>query len=153
MYIKRSQVYGYLGEFNKVLVDAQMSVQIQPSVDSYISQGNALYMLKRFDEAIKAFSYGLGLDPRNQSIKVCLDKMIVDCKKAIEHGKDSIEKAFITTLKIYMNWKQAREFYEKSKSPFRSPEIKTLLSEIKMRINEEEAETENELREFNSISI
>lgn len=75
------------------------------------------------------------------------EKCIKECEKAIEIGRENradfklIAKAFTRIGNAYKKmeqWKLAKTYFEKSMSEHRTPEIKTLLSEVERRIVEEE---------------
>lgn len=119
--------------------------------------GNDEYKKKNFDEALKHYNRAVELDPTDITYYLNIaavyfeqkefDKCIEQCEKAIEIGRENradfklIAKAFTRighSHKKLNNWKQAKVFYEKSMSEHRTPEIKTLLSEIEKKIKEEE---------------
>ncbi|XP_058798627.1 stress-induced-phosphoprotein 1 [Phymastichus coffea] len=119
--------------------------------------GNTAYKKKNFEEALKHYRKAIELDPTDityllngaavyfeqKEYKKCIEQ----CEKAIEIGRENradfklIAKAFTrigNSHKKMNNWKQAKIFYEKSLSEHRTPEIKTLLSEVEKKIKEEE---------------
>ncbi|XP_011498449.1 PREDICTED: stress-induced-phosphoprotein 1 [Ceratosolen solmsi marchali] len=135
--------------------------------------GNVAYKKKNFEEALKHYNKAVELDPleimyylniaavyfEQKEYNAC----IAQCEKAIDIGRENradfklIAKAFTRighSHKKMDNLKQAKVYYEKSMSEHRTPEIKTLLSEIEKTIKEDErkayidpvkAETENKL--------
>lgn len=119
--------------------------------------GNAAYRKKSFDEALEHYNKAVELDPTEIIYLLNIaavyfeqkeyEKCIGQCEKAIEIGRENradfklIAKAFTRIGHAYKrmeNWKQAKVYYEKSMSEHRTPEIKTLLSDIDKIIKEEE---------------
>ncbi|XP_061704073.1 stress-induced-phosphoprotein 1 [Cydia pomonella] len=119
--------------------------------------GNESYKKKDFDAAI--FHYRKAIEHDSSDItfytnmaavyfeKKEYEKCIKECEKAIEIGRENradfklIAKAFTRIGNAYKKmeqWKLAKTYYEKSMSEHRTPEIKTLLSEVEKRIVEEE---------------
>ncbi|CAL1677226.1 unnamed protein product [Lasius platythorax] len=119
--------------------------------------GNEAYKKKSFEEALQHYNKAVELD--STEIVYLLNiaavyfeqkeyqKCIAQCEKAIEVGRENradfklIAKAFTRIGHAYKkmeNWKQAKVYYEKSMSEHRTPEIKTLLSNIDKKIREEE---------------
>lgn len=119
--------------------------------------GNEAYKKKCFEEALQHYNKAIELD--STEIVYLLNiaavyfeqkeyqKCIAQCEKAIEVGRENradfklIAKAFTRIGHAYKkmeNWKQAKVYYEKSMSEHRTPEIKTLLSNIDKIIKEEE---------------
>lgn len=119
--------------------------------------GNEAYKKKCFEEALQHYNKAIELD--STEIVYLLNiaavyfeqkeyqKCIAQCEKAIEVGRENradfklIAKAFTRIGHAYKkmeNWKQAKVYYEKSMSEHRTPEIKTLLSDIDKIIKEEE---------------
>jgi tetratricopeptide (TPR) repeat protein len=120
-------------------------------------KGNDFYKKKAFEQAIQHYSKAIEHDPTDITFYNNLaavyfeqkefDKCIKECEKAIEIGRENradfklIAKSFLRIgnaykrLKDYVN---AKIYYEKSMSEHRTPEIKTLLSEIEKKIKEEE---------------
>ncbi|XP_012152804.1 stress-induced phosphoprotein 1 [Megachile rotundata] len=119
--------------------------------------GNDAYKKKNFEEALQHYNKAVELDPTEIIYLLNIaavyfeqkeyDKCIAQCEKAIEVGRENradfklIAKAFTRIGHAYKkmgNWKQAKVYYEKSMSEHRTPEIKTLLSDIDKIIKEEE---------------
>lgn len=119
--------------------------------------GNEAYKKKNFEEALQHYNKAVELDPTEIIYLLNIaavyfeqkdyDKCIAQCEKAIEVGRENradfklIAKAFTRIGHAYKkmgNWKQAKVYYEKSMSEHRTPEIKTLLSDIDKIIKEEE---------------
>lgn len=119
--------------------------------------GNAAYKKKDFDEALKHYNEALQHDPTdityyNNIAAVYFEQKnyeecIKQCEKGIEVGRENradfklISKALSRIGNAYKKmeqWKLAKTFYEKSLSEYRTPEVKTLLSEIEKKIKEEE---------------
>lgn len=119
--------------------------------------GNEAYKKKNFTEALEHYNKAIELDPTditylNNVAAVYFEqkeyeKCIEQCEKAIEIGRENradfklIAKAFTRIGNAYKkleNWKQAKVYYEKSMSEHRTPEIKTLLSDIDRKIKEAE---------------
>ncbi|KAL0121072.1 hypothetical protein PUN28_008653 [Cardiocondyla obscurior] len=119
--------------------------------------GNEAYKKRSFEEALEHYNKAVELD--STEIVYLLNiaavyfeqkeyhKCIAQCEKAIEIGRENradfklIAKAFTRIGHAYKkmeNWKQAKVYYEKSMSEHRTPEIKTLLSDIDKIIKEEE---------------
>ncbi|XP_015522942.2 stress-induced-phosphoprotein 1 [Neodiprion lecontei] len=119
--------------------------------------GNEAYKKKNFEAALEHYNKAIELDPtdityRNNVAAVYFEqkeyqKCIEQCEQAIEVGRENradfklIAKAFTRIGNAYKkleNWKQAKVYYEKSMSEHRTPEIKTLLSDIDKKIKEQE---------------
>ncbi|XP_033312985.1 stress-induced-phosphoprotein 1 [Bombus bifarius] len=119
--------------------------------------GNDAYKQKKFEPALQHYNKAVELDPTEIIYLLNIaavyfeqkeyDKCIAQCEKAIEVGRENradfklIAKAFTRIGHAYKkmeNWKQAKVYYEKSMSEHRTPEIKTLLSDIDKIIKEEE---------------
>ncbi|XP_035732907.1 stress-induced-phosphoprotein 1-like [Vespa mandarinia] len=119
--------------------------------------GNEAYKKKNFEEALQHYNKAVELDPTEIVYLLNIaavyfeqkeyEKCIAQCEKAIEVGRENradfklIAKAFTRIGHAYekmANWKQAKVYYEKSMSEHRTPEIKTLLSDIDKIIKEEE---------------
>lgn len=119
--------------------------------------GNDAYKQKKFEPALQHYNKAVELDPTEIIYLLNIaavyfeqkeyDKCIAQCEKAIEIGRENradfklIAKAFTRIGHAYKkmeNWKQAKVYYEKSMSEHRTPEIKTLLSDIDKIIKEEE---------------
>lgn len=68
-YSNRSAALLSLGKAEKALEDATECVNIKPDwAKGYGRRGAALYALERFDDAIKAYDEGLGLDASNKQL-------------------------------------------------------------------------------------
>ncbi|KAL6260272.1 hypothetical protein P5V15_007804 [Pogonomyrmex californicus] len=119
--------------------------------------GNEAYKKKNFEEALQHYNKAVELDSTEIVYLLNIaavyfeqkeyEKCITQCEKAIDVGRENradfklIAKAFTRIGHAYKkmeNWKQAKVYYEKSMSEHRTPEIKTLLSDIDKIIKEEE---------------
>ncbi|XP_043253235.1 stress-induced-phosphoprotein 1 isoform X1 [Colletes gigas] len=119
--------------------------------------GNDNYKKKNFAEALRHYNKAVELDPTEIIYLLNIaavnfeqkeyEKCIAQCEKAIEVGRENradfklIAKAFTRIGHAYKkmeDWKQAKVYYEKSMSEHRTPEIKTLLSDIDKIIKEGE---------------
>lgn len=119
--------------------------------------GNEAYKKKNFEEALQRYNRAVALDPTEIIYMLNIaaiyfeqkeyEKCIAQCEAAIEVGRENradfklIGKAFTRIGHAYKkmgNWQQAKVYYEKSMSEHRTPEIKTLLSEIDKIIKEEQ---------------
>lgn len=119
--------------------------------------GNAAYKKKDFEEALKHYNEALQHDPNdityyNNIAAVYFEQKkyeecIKQCEKGIEVGRENradfklISKALSRIGNAYRKmeqWKLAKTFYEKSLSEYRTPDVKTLLSEMEKKIKEEE---------------
>ncbi|RLU23036.1 hypothetical protein DMN91_005314 [Ooceraea biroi] len=135
--------------------------------------GNEAYKKRGFEEALQHYNTAVELDPTEIIYLLNIaavyfeqkeyERCIAQCEKAIEVGRENradfklIAKAFTRIGHAYKkmeNWKQAKVYYEKSMSEHRTPEIKTLVSDIdkiikeverKAYIDPEKAEQEKEL--------
>ncbi|KAF9797565.1 hypothetical protein SFRURICE_007342 [Spodoptera frugiperda] len=120
-------------------------------------QGNECYKKKDFDNALKHYQKAVEHDPTDITFYTNMaavyfeqkeyEKCIKECEKAIDIGRENradfklIAKAFTRIGNAYKKmeqWKLAKTYFEKSMSEHRTPEIKTLLSEVERRIVEEE---------------
>ncbi|XP_043474728.1 stress-induced-phosphoprotein 1 [Leptopilina heterotoma] len=121
------------------------------------NQGNEAYKKKNFEVALEHYNKAVKLDPTDITFQLNIaavyfeqkeyQKCIEQCEQAIEIGRENradfklIAKAFTRighSYKKINQWKQAKINYEKSMSEHRTPEIRTLLSDIEKRIKEEE---------------
>ncbi|XP_044731476.1 stress-induced-phosphoprotein 1 [Chrysoperla carnea] len=119
--------------------------------------GNEAYKKKNFETALEHYQKAVEHDPtdityQNNIAAVYFEqkeykKCIEQCEKAIEIGRENradfklIAKAFTRIGNAYKkleDWHSAKTYYEKSMSEHRTPEIKTLLSQIEAKIKEEE---------------
>ncbi|CAK1600586.1 unnamed protein product [Parnassius mnemosyne] len=119
--------------------------------------GNECYKKKDFANAIQHYQKAVEHDPTDITFYTNIaavyfeqkdyEKCIKECEKAIDIGRENradfklIAKAFTRIGNAYKKmeqWKLAKTYYEKSMSEHRTPEIKTLLSEVERRIVEEE---------------
>lgn len=119
--------------------------------------GNEAYKKKDFVTALEHYNKALEHDSSdityyNNIAAVYFEqkeykKCIEQCEKAIEVGRENradfklIAKAFTrigNSYKKLCDWYSAKTYYEKSMSEHRTPEIKTLLSDIEKKIKEEE---------------
>ena len=119
--------------------------------------GNEAYKKKNFEVALEHYNKAVQLDPTEITFMLNIaavyfeqkeyQKCIEQCEKAIEIGRENradfklIAKAFTRIGHAYKkmgNYKQAKVFYEKSMSEHRTPEIRTLISDIEKIIKEEE---------------
>lgn len=119
--------------------------------------GNEAYKKKDFEVAIQHYTLAIEQDPTDitfynnlaavhfeqKNFKLCIET----CEKGIEIGREHyadfklIAKAFTRIGNAYKklnDCKTAKMYYEKSMSEHRTPEIRTLLSEVEKRIKEEE---------------
>jgi tetratricopeptide (TPR) repeat protein len=119
--------------------------------------GNAAYKKKDFATALTHYNKAIEHDPTDltfhsniaavyfeqKEFRLC----IAECEKAIEKGRENradyklISKVFCRIGNSYRKLnenKQAKTFFEKSLSEHRTPEVKTLLSQVEAVIKEEE---------------
>lgn len=120
-------------------------------------KGNDAYKKKNFDLAIRHYMNAIEHDPTDITFYNNLaavyfeqkdyEKCIEECQKGISIGRENradfklIAKACTRIGNAYKklkDWQNAKAYYEKSMSEHRTPEIKTLLSEIEKKIKEEE---------------
>nr|XP_021199233.2 stress-induced-phosphoprotein 1 [Helicoverpa armigera] len=120
-------------------------------------QGNECYKKKDLENALKHYQKAMEHDPTDITFYTNMaavyfeqkeyEKCIKECEKAIDIGRENradfklIAKAFTRIGNAYKKmeqWKLAKTYFEKSMSEHRTPEIKTLLSEVERRIVEEE---------------
>lgn len=119
--------------------------------------GNEAYKKKDFVAALEHYQKAIEHDPSditfyNNVAAVYFEqkdynKCIAECEKGIEIGRENradfklISKALTRIGNAHRkleNWISAKTYYEKSLSEYRTPEVKTLLSETEKRIKEEE---------------
>lgn len=119
--------------------------------------GNAAYKKKDFDTALVHYSKAIEHDPTDltfysniaavQFEQKDYRKCIEECEKAIAVGRENradyklIAKVFTragNSSKKLGEYKQAKAYYEKSLSEHRTPEVKTMLSQMEAIIKEEE---------------
>lgn len=119
--------------------------------------GNAAYKKKDFETALAHYNKAIEHDPTDITFYSNIAavyfeqkeyrKCISECEKAIEVGRENradyklIAKAFCRTGNSYKKlgeFKQAKTYFEKSLSEHRTPEVKTLLSQVEAIIKEEE---------------
>lgn len=119
--------------------------------------GNEAYKKKDFQNAIEHYTKAIEHDPTDITFYNNLaavffeqkeyEKCISECEKGIEIGRENradfklIAKALTRIGNAYKRlkqWQTAKTYYEKSMSEHRTPEIKTLLSDIEKVIREEE---------------
>ncbi|CAG9861954.1 unnamed protein product [Phyllotreta striolata] len=120
-------------------------------------EGNSCYKKKDFDNAIKHYRQAIEHDPTDITFYNNLaavyferkefDQCIKECEKGIEIGRENradfklIAKSFMRIGNAHRklkDYKTAKIFYEKSMSEHRTPEIKTLLSDVERIIKDEE---------------
>ncbi|KAK6035159.1 tetratricopeptide repeat protein [Cooperia oncophora] len=119
--------------------------------------GNAAYKLKNFEEAHKHYDKAIELDPSNITFYTNkaaayfeehkYDDCIEVCKKAVEIGREQradfklIAKAMARAGNAYSkkeDLKEALNWYEKSVSEFRDPEVVKRAKELEKLIKETE---------------
>ncbi|XP_071455018.1 stress-induced-phosphoprotein 1 [Hetaerina americana] len=119
--------------------------------------GNAAYKKRDFETALACYEKAIELNPNNMTFytnmaavhfeKKDYKKCVEVCEKAIEIGRENradfklIARAFTRIGNAYKkleDWQNAKVFYEKSMSEHRTPEIKTLLSEVEKQLKEME---------------
>lgn len=119
--------------------------------------GNAAYKKKDLTNALKHYEEAIENDPSDITFynnlaavyfeKKEYEKCISECEKGIEIGRENradfklISKALSRIGNAYKKlekWQLAKTYYEKSLSEYRTPEVKTLLSEIEKKIKAEE---------------
>ncbi|CAH0556104.1 unnamed protein product [Brassicogethes aeneus] len=119
-------------------------------------RGNAFYKKKEFDEAIAHYRKAIEHDPTDITFYNNLaavyfeqkefEKCIKECENGIEIGRENradyklIAKSFMRIGNAYKKLKKyesAKTYYEKSLSEHRTPEAKSLLSDVEKVIKEE----------------
>lgn len=133
----------------------------------YKTEGNGLYKQRKFDEAIALYDKAWNLDSditylNNRAAaeyeKGDYDTAIATCKLAIEHGRDVfadyklLAKAFARAGNAFQkkdDLKSAIEYYNKSLTEHRTPDIlnKLRTAEKELKIKEKEAYVDPELAE------
>ncbi|KAL7042523.1 hypothetical protein ACKWTF_001175 [Chironomus riparius] len=120
-------------------------------------EGNAAYKKKDFDTALIHYNKAIEHDPTDITFYSNIAavyfeqkeyrKCIVECEKGIDIGRENradyklIAKAFTRIGNSYRKlgeFKSAKTYFEKSLSEHRTPEVKTLLSDVEALIREEE---------------
>ncbi|KYB24621.1 stress-induced-phosphoprotein 1 [Tribolium castaneum] len=120
-------------------------------------QGNEFYKKKNFEKAIEFYNQAIEHDPTDITFYNNLaavffeqkdyDRCIKECERAIDIGRENradfklIAKSFLRIGNAYKrlkDYQNAKIYYEKSMSEHRTPEIKTLLSDVEKIIKEEE---------------
>lgn len=133
------------------LQDRKAQAQVQKEL------GNEAYKKKNFDVAIEHYTKAIECDPTNivfynNLAAVHFEKRdyaacIAECERGIDVGRQNgadfklIAKSFTRIANAYKkmdNLPAAKVNYEKAMSEHRTPEVKTLLSEIEQRIKEDE---------------
>ncbi|XP_078037049.1 stress-induced phosphoprotein 1 [Augochlora pura] len=144
----------------QLLTNPEFIEDLQVLIDGPLQKkqlGNEAYKKKNFEEALKHYYKAIEFDPGEITYQLNVaavyfeqkeyEKCIAQCEKAIEVGRWNradfklIAKALSRIGHAYKkmgNWKQAKVYYEKSMSEHRTPEIRTLLSDIDKIIKEEE---------------
>ncbi|XP_072380099.1 stress-induced-phosphoprotein 1 [Diabrotica undecimpunctata] len=120
-------------------------------------QGNNFYKKKDFENAIIHYQKAIEHDPTDITFYNNLaavyfeqkeyEQCIKECERAIDVGRENradfklIAKSFMRIGNAYKklkDYKTAKTYYEKSMSEHRTPEIKTLLSDVERIIKDEE---------------
>lgn len=120
-------------------------------------KGNAAYKKKNFSVAVEHYNKAVELDPTDMTYLTNLAAVYFEqkeftqcvdtCLKAVDVGRENradfklIARAYTRIGNAYKklkDYKSAKHFFEKSLSEFRSPDTKTLLSEVESLIKEEE---------------
>lgn len=120
-------------------------------------EGNSAYKKKDFDTALVHYNKAIEHDPTDITFysniaavhfeRKDFRQCITECEKGVEVGRDNradyklIAKAFARIGNSYRKLgenKQARTYFEKSLSEHRTPEVKTLLSQVEAVIKEED---------------
>ncbi|XP_031560926.1 stress-induced-phosphoprotein 1-like [Actinia tenebrosa] len=75
-YSNRSAAYAKDGKYEQALEDAKKCVEIKPEwAKGYSRLGTALFFLKQYEAAEKAFEAGLKLEPNNAQLKAGLEEV------------------------------------------------------------------------------
>lgn len=70
---KRALKFLRQGKPQKALVLLQQSLELEPSnMEGHINAGVALYLMRRYDEALKHFQFAVALDPQNATALINL---------------------------------------------------------------------------------
>ncbi|XP_026676602.1 stress-induced-phosphoprotein 1 [Diaphorina citri] len=136
---------------DKNLTDEQRSAKKEKEL------GNEAYKKKNFEEALAHYNKAVEFDPTDITFQNNIaavyferkeyDQCIEQCKKAVDIGRENradfklIAKALQRIGNCYKkmeDWKNAKVYFEKSMSEHRTPEIRTLISEMEKKIKEEE---------------
>ncbi|XP_055712961.1 stress-induced-phosphoprotein 1 [Phlebotomus papatasi] len=147
---------------------AKATTKPEPKVDENLPEnkrlarrekelGNEAYRKRDFEKAIQHYEAAIQHDSTDITFynnlaavhfeKRDYQKCIAECEKGIAIGRENradfklIAKAFSRIGNAYRkleDWKSAKTYYEKSMSEHRTPEVKTVLSEIEKKIKEEE---------------
>ena len=81
-YANRSAAYLELEMFHKAFLDAQESVDIEPSEKAYYRMGRSLYSMRQFSDALDSFQKCLELNERNSKARE-------GCEKCLERIRES----------------------------------------------------------------
>lgn len=119
--------------------------------------GNDAYKKKNFDLALKHYQSAIEHDSNDITFynnvaavyfeQKEFEKCVAECEKAIEIGRENradfklIAKSFArigNAQRKLENWKAAKTAFEKSMSEHRTPEIKTILSQLEKKIKDDE---------------
>lgn len=85
LFSNRSATYYCLANYEAALIDADKAIELAPTWGKgYARKGSALIMLRRYEEAHKAFSSGLVYDPKNAQIS----KGILECETELSKIAD-----------------------------------------------------------------
>ena len=120
-------------------------------------KGNAEYKKKNFEAALEHYRKAVELDPTDMTFRNNIaavyfeqkeyEKCVKECLDAVEIGRENradyklIAKAFTRAGNAYRkmgDYKNAKIYYEKSLSEHRTPETRSLISEVEKIIKEEE---------------
>jgi len=121
------------------------------------NKGNEEYKKKNFEVALAHYNKAIELEPTNMTYynnvaavyfeQKEYTKCIEQCEKAVEVGRENradfklIAKAFSRIGNAYKkleDYKKAKTYFEKSMSEHRTPEVKSIISELDKKIKEEE---------------
>ncbi|CAH0775335.1 unnamed protein product [Bemisia tabaci] len=119
--------------------------------------GNEAYKKKDFDTALSHYNKAVELNPTemtyyNNIAAVYFEqkeyhKCIEQCEKAVEVGRENradfklISKALARIGNAYKkmeDWRSAKTYFEKAMSEHRTPELKSIISDLDKKIKEEE---------------